>query len=116
MSGAAGGDGGAERHDPLRVRLRPLQVGERPLGDVVQIRVVALDELDDDRFLGLEVVIQAAGQDAAGVRDLLDDVLSPEEANSLAAVSRISVFRAPSTDTRRPLPSVPTCRRDGTER
>jgi hypothetical protein len=27
------------------------------------------------------------------------DVLSPEEANSLAAVSRISVLRAPSTDT-----------------
>jgi hypothetical protein len=72
MPRAAGGDGGAERHDLRRVGLGPLQVVERPLGDVVQIGPVALDELDDDRFLGLEVVIQAAGQDAAGIRDLLD--------------------------------------------
>jgi hypothetical protein len=34
--------------------------------------VVAIDELDDDRFLGVEVVVEAARQDAAGVGDLLE--------------------------------------------
>jgi hypothetical protein len=35
-----------------------------------EIGVVRLDQLDRDRFLGLEVVVQAAGQDPRRRRDL----------------------------------------------
>jgi hypothetical protein len=95
MPSAAGGDGGAERHDLRRVRLGPLQVVERALGDVVQIGPVALDELDDDCFLGLEVVIQAAGQDAASVGDLLEG--RPQPGGGEQPRGRLENLRSPRT-------------------
>ena len=45
--------------------------GQRLLRDGVEVVVIALDELDDDRFLRVEVVVEASRQDAARVGDLL---------------------------------------------
>ena len=42
------------------------------LPDAIQIGVIAPDQLDQDGFLGFEVVIQASREDPAGVRDLLE--------------------------------------------
>ena len=39
--------------------------------EVVEVGLVALDQFDDDRLLRLEVVVEAPGQDAGGVGDLL---------------------------------------------
>jgi hypothetical protein len=44
---------------------------QRRLPDAVQVSVVAPDQLDEDGFLGVEVVVQAAGEDARSVGDLL---------------------------------------------
>ena len=44
---------------------------QRLLGDAVEIGVIAPEQLDQDRFLGLEMVIEAARQDSRGVGDLL---------------------------------------------
>jgi hypothetical protein len=67
-------DLGRELDDPLRGRRRQRLV--EPLAgdvaDVIEIGVVAPDQLDQDRFLGLEVVIEAARQDPCGVGDLLE--------------------------------------------
>src|SRR5581483_2488489 len=74
VAAGAGGDLVAERHDGAgRIgRLRRSAVGARSLSQVVEIGVVALDQLDDQGLLRLEVVVQAAGQDAARVGDLLE--------------------------------------------
>ena len=73
MADGAGRDGRAEREDALRERLevRFVQGRERLLGDRVEIGPIALHQLDDDRLLRLEVVVEAPGQDAAGVGDVL---------------------------------------------
>ena len=42
------------------------------LPDAIQIGVIAPDQLDQDGFLGFEVVIQASREDPGGVRDLLE--------------------------------------------
>ena len=44
----------------------------RLFGDGIQVGAVSLDEFDDDRFLRLEMVVEAAGQDAAGIGDLFE--------------------------------------------
>ncbi len=41
------------------------------VGDSVQIFVVAAQQLDEDRFFGVEMVIEAAGKNACGVSDFL---------------------------------------------
>ena len=42
------------------------------LGQHVEVGVIPLDQLDDQRFLRLEMVIEAPGKDPAGVGDLLE--------------------------------------------
>ena len=39
--------------------------------DPIQVVLVAPDQLDEDRFFGLEVVVQAPGENACGVGDFL---------------------------------------------
>ena len=39
--------------------------------DAIQVVLVAADQLDQDRFFGLEVVIQASGENACRVGDFL---------------------------------------------
>jgi hypothetical protein len=41
-------------------------------GDAVQVGVIPPEQLDEDRFLGLEMVIQAARQNSGRVGDLLE--------------------------------------------
>jgi len=43
----------------------------RGLPDPIQVVLVAADQLDKDRLFGLEVVIEAAGENACGVGDFL---------------------------------------------
>ena len=74
MADGAGGDGLAQLDDPLlrRPRVKLVQRVERLLGHPVEVVLVAAHQLDDDRFLGVEVVIEAARQDSRGVGDLLE--------------------------------------------
>ena len=92
-------DSRTEIHDSVErgQRRRIVQPAEGLLGDAIQIVVVAPKQLDEDRFLGLEMVIEAAGQDSRGVGDLLQRVRSPDVAINNAAVCRISVRRVPSS-------------------
>ena len=50
---------------------------ERLVGDAVQVGVVAPEQLDEDRFLGFEMVIQAAGENSCRVGDLLQRGAQP---------------------------------------
>ena len=43
----------------------------RVLPDPIQVVLIAADQLDEDRLFGLEVVIEAAGENACGVCDFL---------------------------------------------
>ena len=74
MANGAPGDGLPELGHPFLDggRSRLVQRVERVLGHLIELVPVALDELDDDGVLGVEVVVQAAGQDAAGITDLLE--------------------------------------------
>ena len=60
---------GRARRCPRTSRAWPGRAGRLP-HRADEIGVVGLDQLDRDRFLGLEVVVQAAGQDAGRRRHL----------------------------------------------
>ena len=51
---------------------RTSELSRDPRREVVDLVLVALDQLDDDGVLRREVVIQAAGQDPAGVGNVLE--------------------------------------------
>ena len=70
---AARRDVRAQSDDPFghRSRIGSIERLERLAREVVEVGLVALDQLDDDRFLRVEVVVEAPRQDAAGVGDLL---------------------------------------------
>jgi hypothetical protein len=74
MAYGAIGDRRSELDDPLRngsrVRCIRSLLGER--SDAIQIGVITPDQLDQDGFFGLEVVIQASREDPGGVGDLLE--------------------------------------------
>ncbi len=63
----------AQIHDPVErgQRCGIVQAALRVLGDAIQIVVIAPEQLDEDRFLGFEMVVEAAGENACGVGDLL---------------------------------------------
>ena len=64
----------SELDDPFRngprVRFVESLLGDFP--DAIQISVIAPDQLDQDRFLGFEVVIQASRENPGGVGNLLE--------------------------------------------
>ena len=68
----AGGDRFAELDDAVveRCRFEGVQRVQGLLGNPVEVVAVALDELDDDRLLRVEVVVQAPRQDPARIGDL----------------------------------------------
>jgi len=72
MAHRARGDCFAELDDALldRRRFEGVERVRGRLGDTVEVVAVALDELDDDRLLRVEVVVQAARQDPGRIRDL----------------------------------------------
>ena len=74
MADGAARDRRAELDDPLGDGLRgpARRASAADLSDAIEIGVIAPDQLDQDGFLGLEVVIEAARQDAGGVGDLLE--------------------------------------------
>ena len=61
--------------------------------DTVQVCVIAPDQLDEDGFLGVEVVIEAAREDARGVGDLLQR--GTKTARRDDGVRRLEDLRAP---------------------
>ncbi len=73
MGDGALSDRRAEIHDPVerRPRVGLVQPGLGAFGDAVEVLVVAAEQLDEDRFLGFEMVIEAARQDSRGVGDFL---------------------------------------------
>ena len=74
MAHGARGNGLTEVDDPIldRPRIEVVEAVDGLLGDPIEVVLVAADELDDDRFLGLEVVVEAPGQDSRGVGDLFE--------------------------------------------
>ena len=75
MPDGAARDRRAELDDPFGRRAsRPVRPALcwRDLPDAIQIGVIAPDQLDQDRFLGFEVVIQASRENPGGVGDLLE--------------------------------------------
>src|SRR5207237_8673826 len=74
MPHGARGDRLAELDGALlcRPRVELMEGVDRLLGHAVEIVLVAADELDDDRFFGFEVVVEAPGQDACCVCDLFE--------------------------------------------
>src|SRR5262245_16019206 len=63
----------SEVGDPLNDRSRVWFVQSLPSGfaDATQVGVIAADQLDEERLLGFEVMIQAARQDPGGVGNFL---------------------------------------------
>jgi hypothetical protein len=53
-------------------RVGAIDTFESGIADEVQIDVVAPDQFDEDGFLGFEMVVQTAGENARGVGDLLE--------------------------------------------
>ena len=51
--------------------IRLVETLQRQLADAVQVCVIAPDQLDEDGFLGFEVVVEAAREDARSIGDLL---------------------------------------------
>ena len=51
--------------------IRLIETFQCQLADAVQVGVIAPDQLDEDGFLGVEVVVEAAREDARSVGDLL---------------------------------------------
>jgi hypothetical protein len=54
-----------------RSRVGLVQSGLGALGDAVEVRVVAAEQLDEDGFLRIEMVIEASRKDSSGVGDFL---------------------------------------------
>ena len=72
MAHGARGDCFAELDDAVldRRRFEGVERVHGLLGDTLEVVAVALDELDDDRLLRVEVVVQAPRQDPARIGDL----------------------------------------------
>ena len=51
--------------------IRRIETFQCQLADAVQVSVIAPDQLDEDGFLGVKVVVEAAREDACSVGDLL---------------------------------------------
>ena len=67
-------DGRAQSDDLLLRRALVggvVESGQCLLADLIEIGVIAVHQLDEDGFFGIEMVIEAARQDAGGVGDLL---------------------------------------------
>ena len=67
-------DGFAKGNDPVGngFCIRSAQCFQSCLCNRIEIRLIALDELDDQRLLRLEVVIEAAWKDPGGISDLFE--------------------------------------------
>ena len=70
VADGAPGDGPTELDEPIGHGAVPGAGLTDALGEGVEVGAVALDQLDDDRVLGVEVVVEAPGLDAGGIRDL----------------------------------------------
>ena len=76
-----------------------IETFQRELADAVQVCVIAPDQLDEDGFLGVEVVVEAAREDARGVGDLLQR--STKSGRRDDGVRRLEDLRAPRRIDRR---------------
>ena len=115
MTNGAGGDRGAQREDPVadRDRIGTPERLERLLGDVVEVGLIPLDQLDDQCFLRREVVVEASREDPARVGDLLQRGSQARRREQFRGGLEDLCSRAPSTDTAF-TPSASTRRPHGT--
>ncbi len=79
--------------------IRRIETLQCHLADAVQVCVIAPDQLDEDGFLGVKVVVEAAREDARSVGDLLQR--STKTGRRDDGVRRLEDLRAPRRIDRR---------------
>ena len=79
--------------------IRLIETLQCHLADAVQVCVITPDQLDEDGFLGVEVVVQAAREDARSVGDLLQR--GPKAGRGDDGVRRLENLGAPRRIDRR---------------
>ncbi len=79
--------------------IRLVETFQSQLADAVQVCVIAPDQLDEDRFFGVEVVVEAAREDARRIGDLLQR--GPKAGRGDDGVRRLENLGAPRRIDRR---------------